>query len=190
MHKKKNPLRVLSGELVLNFRKTRRPRRNLASAGRSNALETVLERCEAEIIRNTGASTEDLHHTVVPALLEHGSLEEFARMHGDLVPLLEQHFLYDADAGLWQLCEPRTCVGRHDQRALARYYVSRYLDKLNGDSATLEQVLAYLSGIFALRAKFDTEMVRAILNEVGTSGDEANWCASSRQAQGELAFQR
>src|SRR5205807_7885405 len=67
MHKKKNPLRVLSGELVLNFEKARAATTALVPASSpTDPVQLVRECCEAEIVRKIGASTEELHHVVVP----------------------------------------------------------------------------------------------------------------------------
>ena len=127
MHKKKNPLRVLSGELVLNFRKSRKPLRRHAPRTEQPAGAAVRACCEEVIVERVGANTEDLHHAIVPMLLERGLLSEFSSQYGDITPLLEQFFAFDAANGRWCLREEERPTARFPAEALARYHVVRFL---------------------------------------------------------------
>jgi hypothetical protein len=112
MHKKKNPLRVLSGELVLNFRKASAVVSRPCPVQKRSAAAVVQECCERMIVRHGGASTEALHHEVVPKLLETGLLGRFSRECGDITPELERHFEFDEADGKWHLPEGHQPTGQ------------------------------------------------------------------------------
>jgi len=164
MHKKKNPLKVLSGELVLNFQKTPKRRKARPMSSNTDPLMLVRNRCEREILEKTGASTEQLHHVVVPALLEAGLLEKFSREKSDLVPLLKDHFIFDGDAKLWQLPTVDRLSGRHEREALVRYFVLRYMAKMNGSEISPGAVCNFVSAAFGADGKPKLTEIKALLH--------------------------
>jgi 16S rRNA G966 N2-methylase RsmD len=189
MHKKKNPLKVLSGELVLNFRKAGRRSRASRASSDVDTLQIVRLCCESEIMKHVGTSTEHLHHVVVPVLLERGLLDRFSREHGDIVPILERHFVFDGAAKVWQLPAAAELAGTHDSRVLAKYYVLRYLGKLDGQSTTREEVLNYLRGVLGPSAVPGLDLVKSLLHEAASSRDGIRGHGKAKSRQGELVFQ-
>ncbi|MBI3468540.1 MAG: hypothetical protein HY000_36525, partial [Planctomycetes bacterium] len=140
MHKKKNPLRVLSGELVLNFRKLASvPRRRSRPNLRRDAGDYVRECCEKAIVSAVGASTEDLHHIVIPKLLEKGLLAEFTQSCPDLPPFLERFFEFDRSSRRWQLRAGETLIGRIPQKEVARYHLLCFLRESQHDRKPLTE---------------------------------------------------
>jgi hypothetical protein len=129
MHKKKNPLNVLSGELVLNFRKAAAPVRTNPVRQSSDSTDLVRRCCEDEIVERRGASTEDLHHAIVPCLLEHGVLTDFAKSAGDLTPIFQRFFEFDESEGKWHLTDDSASACRADKKKLLHYLVVRILEK-------------------------------------------------------------
>jgi len=189
MHKKKNPLRVLSGELVLNFRKTGVNAKFRRAAATADGLTVVRSSCEAEIIRHIGASTEHLHHVVVPRLLEEGLLDRFSRQHGDLVPILERHFLFDADTKVWNLARASELVGQHDENHLVRYYILRYLRRLGAHATTPEGVREFLQSVLGDGRLPALTTIEAVLRQVAGTAGHLRWRAPAKTEQTEMVFQ-
>jgi hypothetical protein len=189
MHKKKNPLRVLSGELVLNFRKARAPVVAPASA-RREAAAVVRACCEAEIVRDLGTSTEALHHAVVPKLLEAGLLRDFSRQYGDLIPLLGQFFEFDEAGGRWHLRTGSEVTADLPEAALARYHVARFLSRCEQDGTppTEAEICRHVRGILTNGGALSPRTVRRILEEVGYSPDRRHWRPSGEGKQCEFFF--
>jgi hypothetical protein len=190
VHKKKNPLRVLSGELVLNFRKAARRRRAPARRGRgeADALALVKAVCEKEIARNVGATTEELHHAAIPGLLEAGLLSELSRAHGDLVDILRGLFALDSDMGRCHLspeAPPPSDVAEDD---LARYHVVRLLAAERGLGATLKDVRRRVAARLNGRAERRRATVDRTLREVAVSADGVHWSLPESGGQQLLAF--
>lgn len=177
MHKKKNPLRVLSGELVLNFRK---PAARVVPVRPTTVpcdpVQVVRACCEAEILHNLGATTEELHHAVVPKLLETGLLRAFSKQHGDLVPVLTNYFDFQTGTGKWHL-RGDALIGKFAGNDLARYHIARFLASRYDEGIPVEEaevqehVRLVLKGNGALREK----AIRKVLREVGTCADGRHW---------------
>ncbi len=149
MHEKRNPLRVLSGELVLNFQKV--PKRKATEARRKpcSPTELVAGCCVREIVRNFGATTEELHHILVPALLEAGLLREFSKEHGDIAPLLSELFEFHAASGRWHLRDSPLPGSGVMPEELTHYFVRRFLAEIANPVSSVEDALKYLNALAA-----------------------------------------
>jgi 16S rRNA G966 N2-methylase RsmD len=174
MHKKKNPLRVLSGELVLNFQK---PRPLARSRTPRNPIDLVRICSEKTIIERIGATTEDLHHALIPALLEAKLLDEFSKSCGDITPLLKR--LFEFQDGRWHLKDGQPLSASIPEKDLARYYVTRFLQKCEQDGyePTETEVHEYLLSAHPDGKLFPIERrtVQTVLQRVGHSEDGQHW---------------
>lgn len=102
MHKKKNSMRVLSGELVLNFCKSRKSRKKRSSGRASNLREVVRSSALACCSGKKGAATEDVFNDVMVQLIDAGSLGSTAVTLDDVLRLLpEEGFHFDSAAKKW-----------------------------------------------------------------------------------------
>jgi len=192
VHKKKNPLRVLSGELVLNFRKRARVIRGKAEPLAVDPVRVVRESCEQEIIHNCGATTEDLHHAVVPKLLENGLLKAFSKRHGDITPLLQKLFDFDRASGKWHLQEGAEVLGSLGKLDLVRYHILRYLELRDkeGRPATEAEVQDRIERVLVNGSPVPSCSVRSILETVAYSPDNRRWLPIKPGRQLEIPFEQ
>ncbi len=190
MHKKKNPLRVLSGELVLNFRKTARPAKRRKPKRKVDAATVVRQCCERTIIEQVGATTENLHHSVVPKLLETGLLTEFSRECGDITPMFERHFRFDEVTAKWYLREEEPRVARVSETEFARYHIQNFLSQRNreGLDATESEVLEYVESRLSNGRTLPRKEIKKILSEVACCPDKRNWRLMGATRQQEFSF--
>jgi 16S rRNA G966 N2-methylase RsmD len=144
MHKKKNPLTVLSGELILNFRKVRNPRTLAITSVGSDAVSIIKDSAELTVVqRNGSATTDQIYSDLIPKLLENGLLGDVSSKMGDLTPLLNESLDYDATNKLWYV-KPGKKLGYHvplDQRI--RFYVTDFLNQQErlGQSVTTDDII-------------------------------------------------
>ena len=103
MHKKKNPLRVLSGELILNFRKCRKGSSVRAKEARGDASAILLDVADAETQKRGGARTEDIYNGVMVRLLDSGLVFQKPLLLKDVVDDLCHHgYYFDRATGRWK----------------------------------------------------------------------------------------
>jgi 16S rRNA G966 N2-methylase RsmD len=190
MHKKKNPLRVLSGELVLNFRKSARRTAPSRKTHRAEPKALVHEVCEQTIVARTGATTEELHHAVIPKLLECGLLPQFSRECGDITPLLRDSFQFDRAAGRWFLVHDRAQSPRITRARLARYIAVRFLAECDahGRIPTETQIFQRVTERLDGRGAIGRVALRKLLKHIAYSADDRHWRLSQPDGQREFAF--
>jgi len=191
MHKKKNPLRVLSGELVLNFRKTSQPAAKSPTLKHRDVLQVVRTGCEAAIVERIGATTEEIHHRIIPQLLESHLLTTFSRAWGDITPLLQQWFRFDRRRGCWFLRPENVSSSRVARARLARYFAITFLAECEdaGRAPTEHQVFAYVCDQLNGRGAISRDALRRLLKRVAYSTDDRHWRLARAGGQREFAFQ-
>ena len=112
---------------------------------RVDAEAVVLECCAREIVKGIGATTEALHHAVIPMLLESGLMAEFRQQRGDMTPLLEEVFDFSAESGQWQLRENDRFFKTLPHKEIKKYFVCRFLQKATPEKGpSANDVLDYL----------------------------------------------
>jgi hypothetical protein len=80
VHKKKNPLTVLAGNMFLNFRKVKTPTTIAISNIGADVVLLMKNTAELVIVRNGGAATtDDIVNEIVIKLLENGLLGKVSR---------------------------------------------------------------------------------------------------------------
>jgi hypothetical protein len=146
MHKKKRPLTVLSGELILNFRKVRNPRTLAITSAGVDAVNLIKNSAELTIVQRDGATLEDIYNDLIPKLLENGLLGTVSSKLNDITPFLRDEFTYDDDTKTYQV-KPGQRLGCHiplEQRI--RFYVLDFLnhaERLN-IKATIDDIVMHL----------------------------------------------
>jgi DNA modification methylase len=143
MHKKKNFLTVVSGELILNFRKVQNPRTLAISSVGSDAVGLIKDSAELTIVTHSGATTDQIYTEVIPKLLENGLLGEVSSKIGDVTPILQQEFDYDAANKTWHV-KPGRRLGCHvPLERRIRFYVVDFLNHREriGKPATIDDIV-------------------------------------------------
>lgn len=145
MHKKKNPLKVISGELVINFKKKQRPRALAVTQVGIEIVDFILNSAELSIVqRENGASTDEIYEDLIPKLIENGLLSELKDRISDITPLLGDKFEYNHQSCKW-LIPPNTKLGSFvPLETRIRYYIESFLNQCarRDVKATLEMIWA------------------------------------------------
>jgi len=126
-HKRKNPLKVLSGEFVLNFRKVRNPKTIAITKVGSNVVSLIRNSAEATIVNNQGASTEAIYSALIPRLLEEGMLGKVTDNLNDITPILDESFKKDEENSVWTLRENHSISNYIPVNDRIRFYLVDFL---------------------------------------------------------------
>ena len=181
VHRKKNPLRVLAGELVINFLKPRakaRRARQRPSASDDTLLHTIKLSAEIAICEKGAATTEEIYYVLIPRLLE-SSLATKATANGfDLiVTLRKQGFCFNDTGGKWELPPDHQFDCDVPAPVRARAYLRQCLGeaKVKGQPADLHTLLSYLSGHLGPTERLSEEAVLRELRNVGRPVQQDLW---------------
>lgn len=100
--KRQNPFSVLSGQLILNFRKTRGLRKIRNTLPHTDVANAVIAAISSIIQQNDGATIEQINNALVIRGLETGMLGTLSKEYSDLTPVLRKNFVFKNN-GRWHL---------------------------------------------------------------------------------------
>ncbi|MEI6430219.1 MAG: DNA methyltransferase [Pseudanabaena sp. ELA607] len=177
LHKKKNPLTVLSGELVLNFRKVRNPKTIAISKVGTDVVQLIKEVAELTIVKNAGASTEDIYNALIPKLLENGLLGQVKKQLDDITPILKQEFVFSDLDNLWRI-KPNTKIGCFiplDDRI--RFYLIDYLQLMEreGRKVPFDQIIFNVMPNLINGQTPASQTILNVLEKIAFSPDGKHW---------------
>ena len=95
--KRQNPFSVLSGQLMINFRKVKDPKVIMKANASMDSDDLMLETVTTVIMENYGATLEQINDALIIRGLELGFLELWKEKYPDLTPILQQKFEYNTD---------------------------------------------------------------------------------------------
>ncbi len=177
-HKHKNPLHVLSGEMVINFLKKRNPTTFAVAKVGVKAVNFILDSAELSIVqREAGAKTEEIYFDLIPKLVEAGLLSELKKHISDITPLLGDKFNYNPQNGRWVI-PPNTRLGSHiPVKYRIRFYIESFLNSCSrrGYKATLEDIWAEVIPMLKNGKQPDNQTLIAELEEIAESYENKYW---------------
>jgi DNA modification methylase len=175
IHKKKNPLKVLGGQLIINFSKSR----SLYSGMEPEALpaiKVILNAAEREIVRAGGATLEEIMQAVVPELFEAKLIDKFAlKTAGDISELLTKEFEIGLD-DRWHLKkENEKRIGHYlPTKDKIRYYLISFLrrEKMADFDKIVSSIFPLLINAHQPPPKKD---ILGVLEEIAVSRNGRLW---------------
>lgn len=134
--KRQNPFTVLSGQLIINFRKVKNPKAVLKANLGMDIADIVFQTIEGIIAKNHGATLEQINDELIIKGLELGFLDLLKKEYSDLTPLLLEHFDYDEEKEIFTI-KPNTKFKTHiDVKLRIRYYLLSYLRRADKEGRT------------------------------------------------------
>jgi len=173
IHKKKNPLKVLGGQLIINFRKSKSLNYGVEPAA-FPAIKVILNAAEREIIRSGGATLEEIMQAVVPELFEAKLIDKFAlKTAGDVSELLTKEFELGID-DRWHLENERRIGHYLPTKDKIRYYLISFLrrEKMADFDKIVSSIFPLLINAHQPPPKKD---ILAVLEEIAVSRNGRLW---------------
>jgi len=186
MHKRKNPLKVLSGELVINFHKVQNPRTIAISTLGDDVVELIKNTAELVVVRNEGASTETIYNTLIPVLIEHGLLGVVKKQVPDITALLHETFDYDEPEGLWYI-RPNARLGSFiPLQERIRFYVVDFLKRAERERtpATFDDIVFSVMPNLINGVTPKTQSILEVLKEIADAPDRIHWQLCQEELSG------
>lgn len=128
--KRQNPFTVLSGQLIINFRKVKNPKSIMKANLGMDIGEVVLQTIEGIIAKNNGASLEQINDELIIKGLELGFLDLLKKQYSDLTPILLGMFDYDDKTELFSLKKGKQFKSHIDLKLRIKYYLMSYLTRM------------------------------------------------------------
>ncbi|MHA1146472.1 MAG: DNA methyltransferase [Candidatus Helarchaeota archaeon] len=174
IHKKMNPLKVLGEQLIVNFRKSKKIHPVIQPEALP-VLKVIYNAAEREIVRNGGATLEEIMRGVVPELFEFNLIDRVAlRTTSDVHDLLAKEFDLGIDNKWYIKKENQKTIGQYiPTRERIRYYVISLLrreKKLDFDT-----IITTLMPLLENGRQPSPKEILEVLEEVAISRDQRRW---------------
>lgn len=145
--KRQNPFTVLSGQLIINFRKVRNPKAIMKANLGMDIAEIVMQTIEGIIAKNNGGTLEQINDELIIKGLELGFLDLLKKEYSDLTPILLDNFDYNETTEEFTIKKDTKFRTHLDVRLRIKYYLISYLRRMNRENKAPhfdEMVLAIL----------------------------------------------
>ena len=123
------PSTVLSGQLIINFRKVPSPRAIMKLDLGDDATDLILETAEGVIAQNEGATIEEINNELIIKGIELGFLDLLSSKYDDLSPLLEEYFDLDNETQKYHLPQNKKFKSAIPVDLRLRYFLLSYLKR-------------------------------------------------------------
>lgn len=175
--KRQNPFSVLSGELIINFKKVRSPRAIARAVLGASISDIVINNIEAVIARNHGATLEEVNDELVIRGLELGFLDLLAKEYADLTPLLQELFDYDTSTHRYQIRPNTRFKSRIPLDLRVRYFVISFLRRceLAGNYPTVDEVVLHVMPLLKNGVTPEKETILKVLQQVAEHMGSDRW---------------
>lgn len=178
MHKKKNPLTVLAGNLILNFRKVKNPRTIAITHIGADTVQVMKNTAEVVIVRQGGsATTDEVVNAIIVELLEHGLLTEVKTRVGDIAPLLQESFVFSDLDESWQIPKNTKLGSFVPLSERIRYYLTDRFRQAQrkGELLTFDILAQDVLPQLINGETPDNQTILGILRQIAYSQDQVHW---------------
>lgn len=128
--KRQHPFTVLSGQLIINFRKVRNPKSIMKANLGMDITQIIIQTIEGIIAKNTGATLEQINDELIIKGLELGFLDLLKKEYSDLTPLLKDCFDYNEEKEIYTLKKDTKFTTHLDVRLRINFYLVSYLRRM------------------------------------------------------------
>ena len=157
-----SPLRALASELIINFRKSNKPKDKIIPI-QADVKGVILNTAERVIIHKEGATTDEIYHAVVPELLDANLIDIAVKEINDITPLLEKEFDLD-NHHKWQI-KKATKVGTWiPKRDRIKFYLTSLLKRER--TADIDHIIQLLLPLLTNGHQPDNKEIMDVLEEI------------------------
>ena len=175
--KRQNPFTVLSGQLIINFRKVRNPRAIMKANLGMDIAAIVIQTIEGIIAKNNGATLEQINDELIIKGLELGFLDLLKKEYSDLTPILLGNFDYDENTELFTIQKNTKFKSHIDVRLRINYYLTSYLRRMEREnkSSHFDNIVLYILPLLKNGVTPERQTILNILEDIGEHMGHDSW---------------
>jgi 16S rRNA G966 N2-methylase RsmD len=184
--KRQNPFTVLSGQLIINFKKVRRPKFIMKASLGMDTGEIVMQTIEGVIAKHHGATLEQINDELIIKGLELGFLDLLKKEYSDLTPLLLETFDYDEQTELFRIKKDKQFKTHVDLKLRVRYYLISYLRRMEREKkiAAFDKIMLNIMPLLENGITPEEQTISSVLEDIAYRVGEG-W---RLKAEGQDAF--
>lgn len=186
--KRQNPYTVLSGQLMINFRKSRNPKTMLKANIGMKISDVVFQSIEGIIAKNNGATLEEINDELIMKGLELGFLDLLRKEYSDITPLLMENYDYNESTQKFNI-KPNTKFTQHINIELRiRYYLLSYMRRLARENKypTIDEIIMEILPFLKNGTTPEKQTILNELQKIAIRIDNDRWELMTNNTQTEL----
>ncbi|KJU82016.1 DNA methylase N-4/N-6 domain protein [Candidatus Magnetobacterium bavaricum] len=181
--KRQHPFTVLSGQLIINFRKVSNPKAIMKAHLGMNISDIIMQTIEGIIAKNNGATLEQINDELIIKGLELGFLDLLKKEYTDLTPLLLESFDYNEETDLFTLRKDTKFKTHIDVMLRIRYYLLSYLRRMDREKCypNFDEIIMHIMPLLKNGVTPENQTILTVLKDIGRPVDNDRWQLSERQ---------
>jgi DNA modification methylase len=175
--KRQNPFTVLSGQLIINFKKVKKPKYILKASLGMDIGEVVMQTVEGIIAQKNGATLEQINDELIIKGLELGFLDLLKKEYSDLTPILQESFDYDEKTELFTIRKNTPFKSHVDLNLRIRYYLISYLRRMDFQKkqVTFDEIVLYIIPLLRNGSTPSDQTVLNVLEDIADRMGDVHW---------------
>lgn len=175
--KRQNPFTVLSGQLIINFRKVRNPKAILRANLGMDIAEIVMQTVEGIIAKNNGATLEQINDELIIKGLELGFLDLLKKEYTDLTPILLDNFDYNETTEEFTIKKDTKFRTHIDVRLRIKYYLISYLRRMERANKPphFDQIILEILPLLKNGTTPENQTVLNVLEDIAERVGQDSW---------------
>ncbi|MCX6122679.1 MAG: type I restriction enzyme HsdR N-terminal domain-containing protein [Ignavibacteriales bacterium] len=175
--KRQNPFTVLSGQLIINFKKVRKPKAILKANLGMKIGDIIMQTMEGIIAKHHGATLEQINDEIIIKGLELGFLDLLKKEYSDLTPLLLESFDFDEVTHLFSIKNNEKFKTHIDLNLRVRYYLISFLrrQKLERKQPTFDEIVLHIMPLLRNGITPEKQTILNVLEHIGERVGKDCW---------------
>jgi hypothetical protein len=188
--KRQNPFTVLSGQLIINFKKVKNPKAILKANLGIKISDIVMQTIEGIIAKNNGASLEEINDELIIKGLELGFLDLLKKEYSDLTPLLLENFDYDDKTQKYTIRPNAKFTTHIDVKLRIKYYLISYLRRMENENkpAVFDDIVLNILPLLKNGTTPENQTILNVLETIAVRAGENKWKLKDKNPQLDLGI--
>lgn len=175
--KRQHPFTVLSGQLIINFRKVRNPRTMMKAHLGMEMADIVIQTIEGVIAENNGATLEQINDELIVKGLEMGFLDLLKKEYSDLTPILKSNFDYDEESETFSIKKDTKFMTHVDVRLRIKFYLTSFLRRMERENipVTFDDIVLKVIPLLKNGTTPENQTILKVLEDIGQRSGDDHW---------------
>lgn len=186
--KRQHPFTVLSGQLIINFRKVRNPKTIMKAHLGMEMADVVMQTIEGVIAKNNGATLEQINDELIVKGLELGFLDLLKREYTDLTPILKNNFDYDEKSETFFIRKNTKFATHIDVKLRIKYYLTSFLRRMERENKQVkfDDIILEILPLLKNGTTPENQTILGVLEDIGQRSGNDYWTLKKKDIQFDL----
>jgi 16S rRNA G966 N2-methylase RsmD len=175
--KRQNPFTVLSGQLIISFKKVHNPKSIMKADLGADVTGLIIQSIEGVIAKNTGATLEEINDELIIRGLELGFLDVLSKKYQDITPFLLANFDYDRENEKYLLKKNTKFRSQIPIELRIRFYLVSMLRRFarEGKPTHFSDIILEIMPLLRNGVTPDNQTILGVLEDIAVRVGEDSW---------------